>query len=246
MAELFRAEQMSDPTRALKIAQQRLPEIEDEEQLNDERGDLAALLVNIANNIAQAAMAAEATTEKQRLLDRLDEQLELIENPMYMTSQLRTTLSARLQEVAEARARVRRDIARNLRLDEAVAAIEGALEEQATKRAFDIRFELLREFRELHDNPRLEELVETASEIQQTLVEPSARAAEVAQRAPPAQRVGTLGGADHARGVTRFRNSRAKSCICGPADRCSRSPPRTADCCGGSSPATARITTRSA
>ncbi|TWT81230.1 outer membrane biogenesis protein BamB [Planctomycetes bacterium CA13] len=173
MIELYRATEMSDPTRGLELAQDRLPGIEEELGLNEERGNLAALLVEIAENIAQAASDAKETPEKERLLGRLEEQMELMENPNYMTGSMRTTLSGKLSAVEEARDRVRRDINRNVRLDESVAAMETALEGRKTKEAYDTRFELLREFPELHDNSRLMTLIRSASEIQQTLVKSS-------------------------------------------------------------------------
>ncbi len=71
MTELYRAETMSDPTRALDLAKEKLPEIEEEKGLNDERGNLAALLVDIADNIAAAAGKATETVEKERLLAKL-------------------------------------------------------------------------------------------------------------------------------------------------------------------------------
>ena len=175
LAELYRAEQLSDPTRGLEVAKEKLPAIEQEDFLNQERPSLAALLVDIADRIAAKAVGAESTTEKQQLLASLDEQIKLMENPMYMTGQLRTQLATRLLAVAEARSRVQRDINRNLSLDDAVAAMEQALEAEETKQAYNIRFQLLRDFPELHDHRRLAELVRRASEIQQTLVKPSAK-----------------------------------------------------------------------
>lgn len=175
LAELYRAEQLSDPTRGLEVAQEKLPEIEEEEFLNQERPNLAALLVDIADRIASKAVKAEATGEKQALLDRLDEQMRLMENPLYMTAQLRAQLAGRLSSVAEARARVQRDIHRNESLDKAVEAMVAALDERQTKQAYDIRTALLREFPELHDHRRLGELVARASEIQQELVSPSTK-----------------------------------------------------------------------
>ena len=174
MTELYRAETMSDPTRALDLAKEKLPAIEEEEGLNEERGNLAALLVDIAENIANEAGDAKETIEKKRLLGRLDEQLELLENPNYMTTAMKTTLSGKLLAISEARARVRRDINRNIRLDESVLKMAAAIEAQKTKEAYDIRFQLLREFPELHDNERIMTLIREASGVQKTLVTPAA------------------------------------------------------------------------
>jgi outer membrane protein assembly factor BamB len=175
MTELYRAEAMSNPTRALEVAKEKLPQIEEEEGLNDERGNLAALLVDIADNIATAAGKETETAEKETLLEKLDEQMEMMENPMYMTASMRSTLGGRIKAVEEARARVRRDIDRNKSLDAAVASMRSLLDEQNTKQAYDVRMELLRRFPELDDNERLTELILEASKIQQALVAPAAK-----------------------------------------------------------------------
>ncbi|KAA5541002.1 PQQ-binding-like beta-propeller repeat protein [Roseiconus nitratireducens] len=178
MTELYRAEGMSDPTYALQLAKEKLPEIENEEGLNEERGNLAALLVDIAENIANEASEKSETAAKRELLEKLEEQIQLTENPMYMTGAMRTTLSGRMKEIEEARGRVQRDINRNERLDAAVDQMTKLLDAKSTKQAYDVRFELLRDFPELADNERLAKLIKRASEIQQELVESSAELPE--------------------------------------------------------------------
>ena len=178
MAELYRAEEMSDPTAALDLAKEKLPGLVDEEGLNQERGNLAELLVEIAENIAVAAGEATETAEKQRLLGRLDEQMELMDNPNYVLSSMKTTLSAKLLALSETRNRVRRDIERNLRLDETERSMVTELEQDDTKAAYEHRRSLLRDFPELHDNERLVTLIERASDLQQTLVKPAAELPE--------------------------------------------------------------------
>ncbi len=173
MCKLYQAEQFSDPTTAIDAAKEILPTIETEEGLEQERGNLAALLVDVAGNLSAAAGKAKETAEKQRLLGRLDEQIALMENPLYMTSTMRTTLSGPLNAIFENRARVQRDINRNVRLDEAVVSMKKELDTKATKAAYDVRIGLLRDFPELQDNDRLIELVKTASGIQKTLVAPA-------------------------------------------------------------------------
>ncbi|MCC9654228.1 outer membrane protein assembly factor BamB family protein [Rhodopirellula halodulae] len=179
MCELFRAEQMTDPVAGLEMAKEKLPTIIDEEAMNDERGNLAGLLVDVAENLANAAQEAKETEEKRRLLGRLDEQQELIDNPNYMLSTMKTTLSGRLLQITEARNRVRREIDRNVRLDETEAAMKTALENKNTKEAYDQRISLLRDFPELVNDPRLVTLIEQASDIQQTLVRPSAKTPKI-------------------------------------------------------------------
>ncbi|MEM6980108.1 MAG: PQQ-binding-like beta-propeller repeat protein [Planctomycetota bacterium] len=170
MSELYRSEAMTDPVAGLRACEEKLPKLVTEEGLNEERGNLAQLLVDIAENIADAASEATQTNEKQRLLDRLDEQQVLIDDPNYMLSSMKKTLSAQLNQVAETRNRVRRDIQRNIRLDETEAAMKTALADKKTKEAYDLRQALLRDFPELQDDPRLVTLIQEASGIQETLV----------------------------------------------------------------------------
>ena len=175
MTELYRAEAMSDPTFATDLAQEKLPAIENEEGLNEERANLAALLVDIAENIVKEASEKSETTAKRQLLSKLDEQIELTQNPNYMTGAMRTSLSGRLKEIDEARARVDREIQRNEQLDAAVAEMEKLLAAKNTKQAYDVRFDLLRLFPELGDNERLAKLIQQASKIQKELVESTAK-----------------------------------------------------------------------
>ncbi|TWU65089.1 PQQ-binding-like beta-propeller repeat protein [Crateriforma conspicua] len=175
LSELYRAKAVPNPVRGLEVARNVLPSIAEEQALNDDRDDLAALLTDIAENIAQAADESESTGEKQQLLSDLDEHIDFMDNPLYVSSQMRVTLAGRLNSVKETRARVQREINRNLQLDQAVASMKASLEAKETKDAYDTRFALLRDFPELRDNDRLEELIQRASDIQQTLVGPSSR-----------------------------------------------------------------------
>ncbi|MEM9643433.1 MAG: PQQ-binding-like beta-propeller repeat protein [Planctomycetota bacterium] len=175
LTELYRAEGVPDPTVGLKVAREVLPGIAEEPALNDDRDDLAALLVDIAENIAGAADKAKETAEKQDLLGKLDEQIEFMSDPLYISSKMRLTLATRLAGVNEDRARVQREIDRNLQLDQAVVSMKSSLESQETKAAYDTREALLRDFPELLANDRIDELIREASGIQKELVKPSSQ-----------------------------------------------------------------------
>lgn len=179
MTELYKAAEFKqEPWRAVDLAKEKLPIIAQEPGMNEDRGNLAALLVDIAANLAASAGRAEATTEKQSLLEKLDEQRVLMEDPMYMPTAMKTSLASQIAQVEEARARVKREINRNNRLDESEASMNKSLEAKETKAAYDTRFQLLREFPELHNHERLVTLISKASEIQKTLVQPSAKLPE--------------------------------------------------------------------
>lgn len=179
MSQLYQISQYTDPVKAVDASAELLPKIENEPGMDEERNNVAGLLVSIAARIAKEAGAVPETTEKQRLLGELDRQIRMTENPLYVTATARQSLSAQFLSIAEARARVQRDIDRNLRLDESVAAMEKALQGKETKQAYDVRMALLREFPELRTNPRIVELVQSASGIQQTLVKTATRLPKV-------------------------------------------------------------------
>ena len=171
MTELYKAAEFRQkPEEAVAVEKEKLPLVADEEGMNEERGNLAALMVDIAANIAEAAQRAKETAKKQELLEVLDEQMVLMENPQYMMSSMKVTLASQIQSVVESRARVQRDISRNIRLDEAEVSMISSLDQKETKAAYDTRKELLRLFPELYDHERLQTLIKRASDIQQTLV----------------------------------------------------------------------------
>ena len=179
MTKLYKAAAFKqEPGQAVDLAKEELPRIADEPAMNQERGNLAALLVDIAENVITAAGKAKETPEKEALLAKLDEHLQLMENPQYMPSTMRVTLAGQIKGVDEARERVKRDISRNKRLDAAEASMKLALDGKETKQAYDTRKELLRDFPELQDNERLDKQIRRASDIQQTLVVPSSRLPE--------------------------------------------------------------------
>ena len=190
MTQLYKAAQFKqEPGQAIDVAKEKLPAVAEEEGMNDQRGNLAQLLVDIANNITTAADKADATERKRELLGELTEVDELIANPVYMPGSMRASLAPQLKTVEEVRARVQRDINRNLQLDASEQQMQAQLDEKATKAAYDTRMSLLRDFPELHDHPRLQTLINTASDIQQTLVRPSTSLPQTVDPAPPQQTI---------------------------------------------------------
>ena len=186
MTQLYKAATFKQkPQEAVEKAKELLPTIKDEEGMNEERTNLAQLLVDIADNITTQAGKATETTKKEKLLNTLDDHQVLLDNPQYMSSTARVTLASQIAAIQEARERVQRDINRNKRLDATEIAMKGFLEERKTKDAYDARTELLRDFPELYDHERLTMLIEQASEIQQTLVRQSNQEPEVTSAIPP-------------------------------------------------------------
>ncbi|WP_153559155.1 outer membrane protein assembly factor BamB family protein [Roseimaritima sediminicola] len=172
--QIYEAVGSSDPTEALSEAKRLLPGVEDEEAMQAELPALADNLVTVGENIANRAEKVSDTEEKKQLLAALDELLQLTQNAKYVSSALRQNLATRLTMLNEARARINRSINRNVHLADTLVAMRQALDQQATKQAYDARKQLLRDYPELTGNEALEELIVEASAIQQQLVSSAA------------------------------------------------------------------------
>lgn len=193
MTELYKARDFrQEPWRAVELAQEKLPTIANEQGMNQDRGNLAQLLVDIAANLAAAAGKAQETVQKQSLLQKLDEHRELMNEPLYMTATMRANLANQIQAVDESRARVQRDINRNVRLDESEASMKSLLDQQQTKAAYDVRKKLLREFPELKDHQRMVTLIQRASDLQQTLVKSSTKLPRTVSEAPVSKSLSSI------------------------------------------------------
>ncbi|MEM6688357.1 MAG: PQQ-binding-like beta-propeller repeat protein [Planctomycetota bacterium] len=171
MTQLYKAAGFKQkPWEAVDLTRQELPKIADEPGLQEERANVAGLLVDVADSMVSAAEKSKETTQKEELLAKLDEHLKTMENPQFFPSTMRVTLASQLKSIAEQRQRVRRTINRNRRLDSTEASMRSSLDKKETKDAYDVRLDLLQEFPELRTEERLLSLVREASDIQQTLV----------------------------------------------------------------------------
>ena len=161
---------IGDAAVGLEKARKVLPTIERETAFEEEKPQLAGLLVDIGSNIAEKADEETNTDEKEQTLKQLIDWFELVDNPVYMNSTLRQNLGPRITAIEETRARVERDIRRDRDLSKTLTDIRGALDSKETKRAYDFRTELVRTYPRLTDHPELSKLVLEASSIQQNLV----------------------------------------------------------------------------
>lgn len=161
---------VGDAAVGLEKAKKVLPTIERETAFEEEKADLAGLLVDIGSNIAEKADDAKETDKKEDTLRQLIDWFELIENPVYMNSTLRQNLGPRITAIEETRARVERDIRRDRDLSKTLTDIRAALDAKETKKAYDFRTELVRKYPRLTDHPELSKLVLEASGIQKSLV----------------------------------------------------------------------------
>lgn len=193
MTDLYKAAAFKqEPWRAVELLQERLPAVAEEPGMNEDRANLAELMVGIAENLTRSAERAEQTEAKQSLLNTFAEHRELMNQPLYMTATMRKNLAAKIHAVDEARNRVQRDIDRNVQLDQSEARMKSLLEESQTKAAYDVRKALLQNFPELKNHARLVTLIRQASDIQQTLVEPAANLPEIVSAAGPSTTLSTI------------------------------------------------------
>lgn len=164
---------VGDPNVGLEKAIEVLPKIENESAFDGDRDDVSGILLDIGSALAERADEQELTGDKEVTLSQLDAWFELLDNPMYITSQARKSFGPRIKTIEETRARVVRDIARDRDLQAALKDMTAALKEKQTKQAFDVRSELVRKYPRLTEHAELNALVLEASQIQQDLVTPA-------------------------------------------------------------------------
>jgi outer membrane protein assembly factor BamB/TolA-binding protein len=174
---------VGDAGLGLKKATEVLPTIEKEAAFEEERAQLAGLLVDIGSKIAEKADSLKAADEKQETLNQLKEWFVLIDNPVYMSSTLKQNLGPRITAIVETQSRVQRDIRRDRDLAKALTEMRAALDAKETKKAYDVRTELVRNYPRLTDQPQVSELVLEASAIQQDLVQSASTLPEVTTEA---------------------------------------------------------------
>ncbi|WP_417732896.1 PQQ-binding-like beta-propeller repeat protein [Rosistilla oblonga] len=171
MSQLYQTLQnTTDPEKFLTTATTLLPTVINEEALGENRADLAGLLVEVAEKFVNQADKTVDANEKEKIIGQLDQQMELIAEPSYVSSELRESLGKRLAIIQEDRLRVTRDISRDRKLADTVAAMKKALEAKDTKTAYAARKQIIREYPRLHDESQMTALIAEASKLQQELV----------------------------------------------------------------------------
>ena len=145
MARIRQAvESGSDWERALSTTTRELPLIKSEEAFQTEaRPDLSRLLPDIYAGFVDSASKAVDTTQKQSLLDKSTQALQLIDNPEYLPGSLRKTVQLDIERTDEKAALIIRDINREKELNSAIASIQQSTANQDTAQAYATRNDLL-------------------------------------------------------------------------------------------------------
>ncbi len=180
------AEGGRNPERALATAQEILPPLKEEPDFQVVREELASLLPDIALAFAQQAQNAQSVEEAEKLLQSADAAMELVEDPAYIPTSLRKTITGVISRVQETMALVRRDIGRNRELDAAVASMNEALQNRQPQEAYRIRDELVTKYPILERHPRIIESVAAISQVQRDLVEVAVQTVEGSAEDPEA------------------------------------------------------------
>ncbi len=147
---------------SLKTANQVLGEIAPEKEFNQSHGDLAVMLLSIAEGLA--AQAQENPDES--LVDQTNEAIAMMEK--YVPKSLR-----RADKIAEIQASLAlsvREIGRSQALSEAIAAMKKATADGNTPEAYNLRKALLKQYPRLIDDPQLNEALHEISLAQREAV----------------------------------------------------------------------------
>ncbi len=172
---------VGDAGLGLEKAKTVLPTIENEPAFEAHRQDVAGILVDIGSKISSKADNLKVADDKETTLKQLKDWFVLLENPMYMSSALRQSFGPRITGIEETASRVERDILRDRSLAKTLTDIRAALDEKQTKKAYDIRMELVRLYPRLADHPELAKLVLEGSAIQKDLVKPAESTPQVSR-----------------------------------------------------------------
>jgi len=163
----------TDWPKALDVAKQVLDEIAGEEAFHTEaRPELVAMLPKIAQGLADRARADLDAT----LADQSEEALALVNKYVPASSRPAT----KLNDIQALLALTRREIASGVELASAVKAMNQAVKEKETARAYKVRSALLQKYPGLVDNERLQEAVRAVSKAELSLV-------KMVQKEQPAQ-----------------------------------------------------------
>ncbi len=184
------AERVTDPTVALKNAQSQLPGIASEDALPSLRSDLTDILMRIAEKFISRIESLPSLSERQELLKKLEEHLTLIRDPRYISAQERTQNTLRIQNVEEGVSRASRGIVRDQDRLQTIEAMTKANEAKEVSKTYEARREVVRKHPVLEHDAELNELLKTATQLQQGLVANSPDLPELSTERPPTNVVG--------------------------------------------------------
>jgi outer membrane protein assembly factor BamB len=186
MVNIRQATEAANFTAALELAQQELEAIEDEEEFDEAHGELAALLPQIAVGLATGSeKAAVGTDEARQLAELASKAVALSSNVMYVPKSMRD--EAKLAAVRETLDRVERRQRTQHDLDQSLAAMQQAIENNNTSEAYLAHAKLIAEHPELTGDAKLAEIVQQISKAEQAAIRfvSEEQASETSERPMP-------------------------------------------------------------
>lgn len=163
-------ENSTDPQKGLEACRQELPKIEPEESFGEARVELSSLLPELAMKFAEQADNANDIDTAERNVAKIDEAMELVNNPSYIPTNTRKEIAVTLDNIQELKNKVEREIGRNKALATYVAKIEEKTEADETEQAYGARKELLKLYPGLSTHPDLIDAVDQITARARSLV----------------------------------------------------------------------------
>ena len=167
------AEKGADPAVASKVCQEVLPTITSEEALGRFRGDVTDTLLRIAEKFVIKIENVQSIADRKGLIEKMDKQLELIQDPRYVGTTERTQNELRIKTIEENRNRLIRDIKRGEDLTATISDMTKSVESKNVAETYNLRRDILRKYPQLESDTKIAELLSQATALQQELVVPS-------------------------------------------------------------------------
>ncbi len=131
------------PKEGLRVAKEELPTIKKEEAFDQARGELAAMLPDIAAAFIDAAMKTDDVDKKKEFLDYCKEAMKLVNDPEYIPTSKRQSRLGVINTTRDNMEAVQRAIEADRELRKTIAQIEEAAEAGRTNSAYEIRRRLI-------------------------------------------------------------------------------------------------------
>ena len=192
LARMRQPVQAGNWDRAWQAVGRGLSAIQDEPAFDQAAPELAGVLPAIYAGFAHRAAATESIEEKQQQVDLAAEVLALIKKPEVLPGSQRRAIELRLREVQKDLDVVERTIARQRGLEAAISAIQDAVGQRDTVKAYALHKQLLSRFPGLRANQQLATVVRSIAEREKDAVVVSdgrAQATTEDDRSPGGQRV---------------------------------------------------------
>ncbi|RMF87571.1 MAG: hypothetical protein D6741_20400, partial [Planctomycetota bacterium] len=159
LAQLRQAVEGAPPDEALDLAQEVLPQIDDEDVFRAEaEGELTALLPKLSEKLAQRAYQKRDPD----LVDAAEESLALLER--YVPKEKRP--QTRLADIQALLDGARREITKEDKRVEAIAEIKELLESGKSDEAYDVRRRLLKQYPSLASDKELQTVIAQVTEAE--------------------------------------------------------------------------------